>query len=150
MMLSLIKFFHILCGISFFGIIIASFFYISRSINLNDRSLIDYSIKTSYFGDGIILFCIFIIIASSIPLIFAGNFTLEVPWIFVAYHLFGFIIILWLLNIVIKKFYLSRRIIAPISLKFFYYSNIAMILIFIIFIHDAVRKNTWIEFLFRK
>jgi hypothetical protein len=150
MMLPIIKFFHIICGVSFFGITIASFFYITRSINMNDRSLIDYSIRASYFGDAIISLCIFILIASSIPLIFAGNLTLKVPWIFVAYHAFGFIIILWIVNIFIKKVYLSRIVIASYSLKAFYYLNVAMILIFITLIHDAVRKSTWIELLFRK
>ncbi|MEN9449673.1 MAG: hypothetical protein RJA83_287 [Pseudomonadota bacterium] len=149
-MLSIIKFFHIISGVSFFGITIAGFFYIARSINRNDRSLIDYSIRASYFGDAIILLCIFILMASSIPLIFSGNFTLVVPWIFVAYHAFGLIIIFWILNIFIKKVYLSRMVIASYSLKAFYYLNIAMILIFISLIHDAVMKSTWIEFLFRK
>ncbi len=149
-MLSIIKFFHIISGVSFFGITTAGFFYITRSINRKDRSLIDYSIRASYFGDAIILLCIFILMASSIPLIFAGNFTLEVPWIFVAYHAFDLIIIFWIFNIFIKKVYLSRIVIASYSLKAFYYLNIAMILIFINLIHDAVMKSTWIEFLFRK
>jgi hypothetical protein len=150
MMLPIIKFFHIISGVSFFGITIAGFFYITRSIHMNDRSLIDYSIRASYFGDAIISLCIFILIASSVSLILAGNFTLKVPWVFVAYHAFGFIIILWILNILIKKFYLSRIVIPSSSLKVFYYLNIAMILIFIILMHDAVMKSTWIEFLFRK
>ncbi len=149
-MLSIIKFFHIISGVSFFGITMAGFFYITRSINRKDRSLIDYSIRASYFGDAIILLCTFILMTSSIPLIFAGNFTLEVPWIFVAYHAFGLIIIFWILNIFIKKVYLSRIVIASYALKAFYYVNIAMILIFISLIHDAVMKSTWIEFLFRK
>ena len=148
--ISIIKFFHIICGISFFGITIAAFFYIARSINKHDRSLIDYSIRASYFGDAIILLCIFIQIASSIQLISAGHFTLEVPWIFVANHAFGFLIILWILNLFIKKCYLSSTTITSYSLKSFYYLNIAMILIFIIIIHDAVTKSTWLEFLFRK
>ena len=134
MMLSIIKFFHIICGVSFFGITIAAFFYITRSINKHDRVLIDYSIRTSYFGDAIILLCIFIQIATSIPLITAGNFTLEVPWIFIAYLAFGCLIILWLLTLMIKKFYFSRTVIALYSLKSFYFLNIAMILIFIIII----------------
>ncbi len=150
MMLSIIKFFHVICGVSFFGITIASFFYVTRSINKHDSSLIDYSIRTSYFGDAIILLCIFIQIATSMPLVSAGNFTLEVPWIFIAYHAFGFLIILWLLTLFIKKFYFSRMIIASFTLKCFYFLNFAMILIFIIIIHDAVTQSTGLEFLFRK
>jgi len=150
MMLSIVKFFHVICGVSFFGIIIAAFFYITRSINKNDRSLIDYSIRASYFGDAIILVCIFIQIATSIPLVSAGHFTLDVPWIFIAYHAFGLLILLWLLTLFIKKFYFSRTVIVPYSVKSFNFLNIAMILIFIIIIHDAVMQSTGLEFLFRK
>ena len=150
MMLSLIKFFHVLCGVSFLGITIASFFYITQSINKQDRALIDYSIRVSYFGDALILGCIFVQIATSIPLIIAGHFTLEVPWIFIAYLAFGILILLWLLTLLIKKFYFSKVVIAPFPLKSFYSLNIAMILIFIIIIHDAVTQSTGLEFLFRK
>lgn len=150
MMLSIIKFFHVLCGISFLGITIAAFFYISRSIHKQDRTLINYSIRASYFGDALILGCIFVQIATSIPLVIAGHFTLEVPWIFIAYLAFGFLIILWLLTLLIKKFYFSRAVIASFPLKSFYSLNIAMILMFIIIIHDAVTQSTGLEFLFRK
>ncbi|MGC1182229.1 DUF2269 family protein [Legionella sp.] len=150
MMLSIIKFFHVICGVSFFGITIATFFYITQSINKHDQALIDYSIRASYFGDAIILLCIFIQITTSIPLVTSGHFPLEVPWIFIAYHAFGFLIILWLLTLLIKKFYFSRKVIALYSLKSFYSLNIAMILIFIIIIHDAVTQSTGLEFLFRK
>ena len=149
MMLSFIKFVHVICGVSFFGIIIASFFYIARSIKYSDRSLINYSLTTSYFGDAIILLCILILLITSIPLVSAGHFTLKVPWIFIAYHAFGCLIVLWLLTILIKKFCLSKAVIAPYSVKIFYILNSAMILIFIVIIHDAVTQSTGLEFLFR-
>lgn len=150
MTLSIIKFFHIICGLTFFGISIAAFFYIARSINQHDQSLIDYSIKTSYFGDAIILLCILIQTATAISLVSAGGFTSNVPWIFVAYHAFGFLIFLWLLILFIKKFHFLKSTIAPIFLKSFYLLNIAMIFTFIIIIHDAVTQSTWLDFLFRK
>lgn len=150
MPLSIIKFFHVICGVSFFGMVMAAFFYITRSIHQNDRSLIDYSIRASYFGDAIILLCIFIQFATSIPLVFAGHFSLDVPWIFVAYHAFGVLILLWLLTLFIKKFYFSRALVPAISVNIFYFLNGTMILIFILIIHDAVMQSTGLEFLFRK
>lgn len=150
MMLSMIKFFHVIGGVSFFGIIIATFFYIACSIHKRDRSLIDYSIRTSYFGDALILMCILIQLITSMPLVSAGNFTLAVPWIFIAFHAFGLLIILWLATIFIKKIYFSREVIASYHVKVFYFLNSAMILIFIIIIHDAVTQSTGLEFLFRK
>ncbi len=150
MIISIIKFFHIICGTAFFGIIIASFYYISKAIHKQDRSLIDYSLRASYFGDAVSLLCILILFASSIPLVFAGHFTLAVPWIFIAYHAFGFLSQLWLITLCSKRFYLSKNIISAASINIFYFLNIAMILIFIIIIHDAVTQSTALEFLFRK
>lgn len=150
MMLSMFKLFHLICGVSFFGIMLAAFFYIARSIKKCDRSLIDYSIRASYFGDLVVLLCIIILLASSTPLISVGHFTRSVPWIFVAYHAFSCLVVLWLLNVVIKFFFLSKPIIASSAVKTFYFLNMAMILIFIVIIHDAVMRSTWLEFLFRK
>lgn len=149
-MLSIIKFFHLICGISFFGIIIASFFYIGRSIQKKDLSLIIYSIKASYFGDAIILLCVLIQLATSFFLVSAGNFTIKIPWIFIAYHAFGAIILLWLMLFIIKKFYFSKKFIPTYSLRLYYLTNILMILIFIIIIHDAVTHSTAFEFLFKE
>lgn len=150
MILAITRFFHVICGTTFFGIIIAAFFYIAWSINKNDRALINYSIKASYFGDAIILLCIFIQITSSLSLVSAGHFTLRVPWIFVAYHAFAVLVLLWLLTVFIKRFYLSKKIITSYSLKGFYFFNIAIIFTFIMIIHDAVTQSTWLEFLFRE
>jgi len=150
MILSIFKFFHLICGISFFGITIVAFFYIAYSMHKCDRALIDYSIKASYFGDILILLCIIIQVASSIQLVSAGNFASMTPWILVAYHAFSFLILFWLINILIKRFYFSKPIISSYSLKVFYCLNIAMILIFIIIIHDAVTQSTALEFLFRR
>ncbi len=149
-MLFMIKFLHVLCGVVFFGITIATFFYLARSIHKQDRSLIDYSIKASYFGDALILLCVGVQLFTSTKLVSAGHFTLGVPWIFIAYHAFGLLIILWLLTIIIKKFYFAKADIGNYMLKSFYVLNSAMILIFIVIIHDAVTQSTVLDFLFRK
>lgn len=149
-MLSVIKFFHVLCGITFFGITIASFFYIARSINKQERPLIDYSITASYVGDAMILLCILVQMITSPHLVSAGHFNLNVPWIFIAYLAFYLLIVLWISMVVIKKYYLSKIIISHNAIKAFYFLNIAMILIFIIIIHDAVTHSTGLEFLFKE
>lgn len=148
MILSILKFLHLVCGTTFFGITIAAFFYIAKSINQGDRSLIDYSLRASYFGDAIILLCIIIQFISAESLVSSGHFTLEVPWIFVAYLAFSLLILLWLINLIIKRFCLSKTVINFI--KSYYLINIMMILIFVIIIHDAVTQSTWMDFLFRK
>lgn len=148
-MLALLKFLHIFCGTIFFGISVATFFYIARSIQKGDHALIRYSIKTSYFGDGLISVCMACLLASSFPLRVAGNFSLSVPWIFIAYLAFSMLIVLWLINILLKRT-LSLTSPAPRVIKSFYALNITMMLIFIIIIHDAVFKNTALAFLWEQ
>lgn len=144
------KFFHLICGTSFLGITIASFFYTARSIHKNDRALIDYSLRASYFGDGIIFICAVIQFVTANQLVTAGHFTLDVSWIFVAYHAFTILILFWIANFLIKYFYFSRMKIPSVALNSFYLINLTMILIFILIIHDAVTQSTWFDFLFRK
>ncbi|MHB1949271.1 MAG: hypothetical protein ACYCQI_14280 [Gammaproteobacteria bacterium] len=144
------KFLHLICGTTFFGIMIAAFFYIARSIRKGDRSLINYSLKASYFGDGIIFFIVLIQFITAIKLVSVGHLTLAIPWIFIAYHAFGTIVLLWLSILLIKLLLLSKTDISPIALKVYYLLNVMMILIFIIIIHDAVTQSTWFDFLFRK
>jgi len=146
----MLKFFHLLCGVTFFGIIIATFFYIASSIRKNDRALINYSLKASYCADCVIFFIAIIQFITAIKLVVASHFDLSIPWIFIAYHAFAAIILLWLLILFIKFLYLSKPVISPIAKKIFYLLNIMMILIFIIVIHDAVTQSTWFTFLFRR
>ena len=149
MLHSIIKFFHVIAGVSFLGINIAMFYYVTRSIKKSDRSLIDYSIRASYFGDALILLCILVQIITASSLVSAGKFTLAVPWIFIAYQAFGLLVILWLSALLIKINYFSAQVISRSAVKNYYCLNIAMILVFIIIIHDAVTHSTGLEFLFR-
>lgn len=146
----MLKFLHLICGTTFFGIIIAAFFYIARSISNGDRSLINYSLKTSYFGDGVISFIVIIQLITAVKLVSDGHFALAIPWIFIAYHAFAAIILLWLSILLVKLLCLSKPDILPIFVNIFYSLNVIMILIFIIIIHDAVTQSTWFDFLFRK
>lgn len=126
------------------------FFYIARSIKKQDRSLINYSLKASYFGDAMIFLIVLIQFITAYQLVSIGNFTLAVPWIFVVYVAFSTVILLWLTIFLLKFFYLTKENISTIAIKFFYWLNIMIILIFIIIIHDAVTQSTWFDFLIRK
>ncbi len=147
--MQVIKFLHLICGTTLLGITIASFFYISNSIKKKNPELIRYALRASFFGDGIFLICLSIQLITSNLLTGLLNFSMAIPWIFVAYHAFGLLIILWIINFIIKYFYLSKLSNFSASLKSFYVINIFMITVFIIIIHDAVMQNTWFNFLFK-
>ena len=148
MMVDIVKFLHLICGTTFLGTIIAVFFYIAYSVRQTDPLLIYYSLRISYFGDGVISFCAFIQFITAAILVPAGKFTLAVPWICVAYVAFGSVILLWLMNLLIKLIYFSKIPIKPYALKGFYFLNSLIIIIFIIIIHDAITQSTWFDFLF--
>src|SRR5690348_3991632 len=133
-MISIIKFLHLICGTTILGIIVASFFYIAYSIHQKNQTLINYSIKVSYFGDGIILLCTIIQFITSAMLITAGHFPLTIPWIRVAHIAFGIVVVLWIAIIIIKFFNLSNTHIKPYALRMFYFLNILIIFIFMIII----------------
>ena len=139
-----------MCGTTFLGIIIATFFYISYGIRRGDKSLIRYSLKASYFGDGIIFVCAFTQFITATILVSVGKFTLAVPWICVAYLAFSGITLLWLINLFIKRKYFANAHIKPFAFKIFYFLNILIILTFMVVIHDAVTQSTWLDFLFRQ
>jgi uncharacterized membrane protein len=146
----MIKFLHLICGTTFFGIIIVAWFYVARSIQKSDRALIDYSLKASYVGDGAIILLILIQLITSAKLVSYGHFTLAVPWIFIAYHAFASIILLWLGILLIKFVYFPKTNISLAALKVFHLLNVIMVAIFVVIIHDAVTQSTWFDFLFRK
>ena len=146
----MLKFLHLICGTTLFGVMIASFFYIALSIYKNDKALTQYALKTSYFGDGIILVMTIIQFITAQHLVVDGHFTLAIPWIFIAYHAFALVVLLWLCQFLIKFFYLSKSSCSPTILKLYYFFNVTIILIFLIIIHDAVTQSTWFDFLFKK
>lgn len=148
----MIKFFHLICGTSILGLLIANFFYIAHNIQQGDRDLIKYAVKTSYFSDAAIFLCVLIQFITATRLVFETYLSLKVPWIWVAYHAFGLIVVLWSLNLGIKFFYISKQegLPAKITTYLFYGLNSFIFFTYIIIIHDAVTQSTWFDFLLRK
>lgn len=144
------KFLHLICGTTSLGLFIASFYYISCSIQKNDRALIQYSLVTSYVADGIILSCTAMLFITAHTLVIDNHFDLTIPWIRVAYFAFSSVTLLWLINIGIKFFYLSKIDIPRCAIASFYSINIIIITLFMLIIHDAVEQSTWFDFLLRK
>lgn len=127
--------------------IISAFFYIAYSFQRNDRLLMSYSLKASYFGDIVILMCIVTQFITAAKLMFAGDFSMAIPWIRVAHAAFGSIVLLWLIGVLLKFFYLSKPKINILTLRCFYCLNLAIIVIYMIIIHDAITQSTWFNFL---
>src|SRR3990167_806290 len=134
-MAQFIQFIHVLCGVSFLGIIIASFVYITKSIKQQDIQLLRYAIKTSLLGDCILFPIILIQILTGTFLVYYYHLSLNTPWVIVAYIIFFIAAIIWFLLAFIKYLNLSTPHFR--YKKLFYFLNILIIVLFCMIIHDA-------------
>lgn len=141
-MAAIILFLHLLCGVSFFGVVIASFVYIAKSIKQNDPALLQYAIKTSLLGDCAIFPIILIQILTGTFLVHHDHLPLNTPWIVVAYIVFALASMMWFLLGIIKYLNISSERFRFKTL--FYVLNILMIVLFCLIIHDAVTQQTWL------
>ena len=132
---------HLLCGVSFFGIVIASFVYITKSIRQKDPVLLRYAMTTSLIGDCVIFPLVLIQPLTATFLVYHNHFPLNTPWIMVAYLAFALVSMLWFLTALIK--YVNYKNTGTFRYKkIFYMLNVVIILFFCVIIHDAVMHQT--------
>lgn len=141
-MAPVIEFIHVMCGVTFFGLMIASFLYVSSSIKQNNPELLHYAIKTSLFIDRIIFPIIVIQFLTGTFMVLHHQLSFHTPWIIVAYIALSAVSIIWFLLVLIK--YRNREQIQFQHKKLFYILNIILILFFCMIIHDAVTQQTWL------
>ncbi len=146
MLIKLLKMIHLIGGVTFFGIITAGFFYIINAYRKHDSMLLQYAIKTSFFGDILIIIFIIIQYYTGTVLMHNANLSLATPWVLVAYIAFSFVTIFWFLLILLKIKMMRSQTISWIYVSL----NILIILLFILIIHDAVMHATYFNFWLRK
>ncbi|HLB56295.1 MAG TPA: DUF2269 family protein [Coxiellaceae bacterium] len=140
-----IQFIHVLCGVSFFGITIASFAYISKSIKKNDSALLHYALKTSLLGDRIIFPIIIIQFITGAMMVQYHHLSFQTPWIIVAFIALSVVSLIWFLLFLIKYInYSSGRNTFFKFKKSFFILNIIIILLFCMIIHDAIAQKTFL------
>lgn len=144
-MMSFIQFIHVLFGVSFLGILIASFLYITNSIQQKNMVLLQYALRISLFGDRILFFIIILQVFTGTFLVHDHHLSFSTPWIIVAYIIFSLIAVIWFLLLLIKNMNRSDSKIFSFRYQTLFYSlNILVIILFFIVIHDAVTQQTWL------
>lgn len=139
-----ISFIHILCGVTFLGVLVASFFYIANSIRSKSSALIHYAIRASFFGDAIIFPMVVAQFVTGTLMVTQHQLSFQTPWIIVAYHFFGLVSICWFLLVLIKYKNIKRDCDRYFKYqKIFYTLNILVLILFVLIIHDAVTQSTW-------
>lgn len=136
---------HVMFGVTFFGLIIANYFYVTYSFRLGQHKLINYALKTSLWLDILMGFIILFMFMSAAFLVKQHNLSIHTPWILTAYIAFSCISLIWIAVIFIK-FYYYKRPEKLILAKSFHALNIAMIILLMIIVHDAVMHKTFFVF----
>ncbi|PHQ78106.1 MAG: hypothetical protein COB66_09560 [Coxiella sp. (in: Bacteria)] len=137
----IVKCIHVLCSTVFMGVTVASFFYIALSQKQHKPQLMRYALRSSFFGDGLLLALIIIVFTTASYLLPYFQLSTTTPWIRVAFAAFGIVSCLWLVNVVQKTVsYRCRRLVWPVL---YYINNSVMILILLLIVHDAVMHRTW-------
>ncbi|MDP1573632.1 MAG: DUF2269 family protein [Coxiellaceae bacterium] len=140
-MSALIMFIHVLFGVSFFGMLVASFVTISSSIRQKNPAFMHQTIKASLIHD-------YILFPVIVGVIITGAFMTKIrdiapgtAWITDTYVLFFIASVIWFCLVLIKLKNLSEK--KFVYKKLFYVLNVTVMLLFFLIIHDVTTKQTW-------
>lgn len=144
--MNLIRFLHVTLAVTFSGVILANYFYISLAIKEKNFDVLTFSLKNSLLSDCIFSLPTILIVftTGSYQVFFLKLF--GTPWVLSAYLFFLVVTFFWLVLFILKSYnYIvmeKNSYFKGKNLFHFSYSIILLLLIFII--HDAVRKVTFI------
>lgn len=136
-----VKFFHLLIGVSFFGGVIASYYYSVIAYNSN-QLLKDFSLKNIVKIEVFIFIpAIALMFLTGSLLVYLKKIPLSTPWIIVAYIALFLILIGTIINSFLKKHRMKTG--------YLHILNIILICLLAIIVHDAVMKHTFLGYFFR-
>ncbi|PIZ05129.1 MAG: hypothetical protein COY58_00785 [Gammaproteobacteria bacterium CG_4_10_14_0_8_um_filter_38_16] len=140
-MVGFIELIHVLCGVSFFGLMVTSFVYISNSMRQQNPTLLRFAIKTSLLVDRFIFLILVMQFVTGTFMVRHDQLSFHTPWIIVAYVALSLVGVIWFLLMLIK--YVNRTQAHFRYQILFYFLNVLLILLFCIIIHDALMQQTW-------
>ncbi len=145
---ALVKSIHVMCGVVFIGITIASFFYVLNSRRQQQADVLRYALKVSLLGDILLAMIILVQFVSATLLVHLNQLSVQTPWIEVAYLAFAVVSVLWLINVVIKVVNLKQVLFTHLKgYRWFCALHVLMLLIFVVIVHDATTQSTFLGFL---
>ena len=141
---------HVMASVAFLGLTVAQYFYIVNSARQRQSALLFYALRVSFIVDGFSALLI-IVIFNTATFLVKTNYLIPPPaWILVAYWGFSILVGLWLSNIGLKVYYrqLLRKNRNYLALPLIFHISYAlMLLLFVILIHDAVTRSTFLTFI---
>ncbi len=148
MSISIIKFIHITLSISFLGLQVSSYYYLSTAIKERTVKLIDYSLRNTLMVDAVLFFVVIAMFSTCAYLVFhEPGFSFQIPWVHAACVYLSVVFILFLVNMLIKYVNLqkiNRGVFEIFRYKYVLHGNYILIIVgLIIIIHDAVMRSTW-------
>lgn len=142
MALEVTRYIHMITGVTFTGLQVSSYYYLSSSLNTKNTSLIQYALRQSLCLDYPLAIGIIVIYATCFIMVWhKDERSYTEPWIQAACILLTVVSTFFFLLIYIKKINLASPI--PFrgykSMHFFYIGTIATLALII---HDAVLQST--------
>ncbi len=144
--IDIIKFLHIISAITFAGLLVANYFYLTYSLTTKDKSLLHYAYRFNQYADGIIFILLVASIITGSLLVHPAKLQFNTPWIMAAYLLFSLTTVAWIVQLIIKWINYSRlKTDKPFSFKKSYHAiNILIFIFLILIVHDAVMHKTYL------
>lgn len=141
--MQMLKFIHVLIGVTMLGFIVAYYFYFT--ISKNDNRHRQKILRLSLLMDVVIFPFIILLFITGTHLMLNNHLTPAVPWVHMAFTLLGLVTFCWLIVAVVKIInYFTRRKgqLAFYGNRIFHTCHILMIVLIVLIIHDAVSKST--------
>lgn len=142
--MAILKFIHILIGLTMFGFIIACYFYFL--LNKSNFEATQNVLRCSLMIDSVILVFIFILFMTGTKLVLNNHLSFIVPWVHMAYTLLGLVTFCWFVLVVVKIInFLRKHRQIFYGKRIFHTGNIVIIILMVMIIHDAVTKMTLLK-----
>ena len=135
-MSAFIEFIHVLFGVSFFGMIIASLVTITSAICQKEAAVRRHMIKASLFYDCLMLPVIVMVVITGAFMANIRQIPTGASWLADTYLLFFLASVVWFSLLFIKLKNLSQK--EFLYKKLFYILNAMVMLLFFLIIHDLV------------
>jgi hypothetical protein len=142
--MEILKFIHVLIGVTMFGFIVAYYFYFIFA--KDDPRARKNILRLSLFIDCLIFPFIILLFITGAHLMVNSHLSPAVPWVHMAFMMLGLVMFCWLISVAVKgiNYYALRKgQLTFYGKRIFHTCHILMIILIVLIIHDAVSKSTF-------
>lgn len=142
--MQILKFIHVLIGVTILGLFVAYYFYFS--LTKYEMPAARRMLKLSLITDCFVFIAIMLLFMTGTHLVLANHFSFQTPWIQMAYKILGLLTFCWLIIVAIKalNFFKKDQTIF-LGKRVFHTCHVLIFILFVLIIHDAVTQSTFLR-----